>query len=87
MIDYFKALRVRRRALQECATARVNLVASVDEAIDAYVDHPLPALAGAAGLGFVVAQLRVGSGLVRAGLRIAAGPAWRLVRSLLSELI
>jgi hypothetical protein len=86
MIDYFKALRVRRRALQECAMARADLVASVGDAVEAYASHPLPALASAAGLGFVVAQLRVGSGLVRAGLRIAAGPAWRLVRTLLSEL-
>jgi hypothetical protein len=56
------------------------LHAAVDDAIGVYQAHPLPALAGAAGVGFVLAQLRVGSGLIRVGARIASGPAWHLVR-------
>jgi hypothetical protein len=56
----------------------------MNDVVDVYQAHPLPTLAGAAGLGFVLAQLRVGGGLVRAGVRVASGPAWRLVRQYLN---
>jgi len=55
----------------------------VGEVIGIYQAHPVPALTGAAGVGFVLAQLRVGSGLIRAGVRIASGPAWKLIRQYL----
>ena len=83
-MNYPRALAERRRATAACRAARGELRAAVDDAIDAYQAHPLPALAGAAGVGFVLAQLRVGSGLIRAGMRIASGPAWTLVRQHIS---
>ena len=82
-MNYLRALAERKRAAAACRAARGELHDAVDDAIGAYQAHPLPALAGAAGVGFVLAQLRVGSGLVRTGMRIASGPAWTLVRQYL----
>ncbi|MBN8737697.1 MAG: hypothetical protein J0H27_15710 [Xanthomonadales bacterium] len=82
-MNYSHALAERRRAVAACRAARGELRDAVDDAIGAYQAHPLPALVGAAGVGFVLAQLRVGSGLVRTGMRIASGPAWTLVRQYL----
>lgn len=83
-MNYARALAKRRRALAHCRAARGELHASMNEIIDVYQIHPWPTLAGAAGVGFVLAQLRVGGGLVRAGMRIVGGPAWRLVRQYLA---
>ncbi|MGH8191598.1 MAG: hypothetical protein ACREP2_09145 [Rhodanobacteraceae bacterium] len=85
-MNYLKALRARRLALLECKLARRELQASVDEVIVVYEAHPVPVLAGAAGLGFVLAQFRMGSGLMRMGVRIATGPAWQLVRQFVDRL-
>jgi hypothetical protein len=79
-VSYVAALRARKRALCACDGARRQMHDAVDEAIGVYRAHPVPTLAGAAGIGFMLAQLRVGGGLVRAGVRIASGPAWQLVR-------
>jgi hypothetical protein len=81
---YARALAERRRAAARCRAARGDLHTAVDEVIGMYQAHPLPALAGAAGLGFMLAQFRVGSGLIRTGMRIASGPAWQLVRQFLN---
>jgi hypothetical protein len=81
---YTRALAARKRALAECRAARGDLHAAVDGMIGVYQAHPVPALAGAAGIGFVLAQLKVGGGLVRVGMRIATGPVWGLVRQYLS---
>lgn len=83
---YYRALRDRRRALARCRAARGELDSAVGDVIGAYQDHPLPTLAGAAGIGFLLAQFRVGAGLVRSGMRIATGPAWGLVRQAVSAL-
>lgn len=83
MINYWKALRARRTALQECEQARQELHDSVDGVIGVYQARPLPILAGAAGVGFVLAQFHVGSGLIRTGMHIAIGPAWKLARQFL----
>ena len=79
-MSYARALRDRARAQAASRAARTDLRTSVDGVIGVYQAHPLPTLAGAAGIGFVLAQLKVGSGLIRTGMRIASGPAWRLVR-------
>lgn len=86
-MSYLRALRERKRALAATRQARDDLHAAVGDMIGAYQAHPVPALAGAAGVGFVLAQLRVGSGLVRIGMQIATGPAWRLVRQYLGGLL
>ena len=83
-MKYTRALARRRRALGQSRAAREDLRTSMREVVDVYQAHPLPTLAGAAGLGFVLSQLRVGGGLVRAGVRVASGPAWRLVRQYLN---
>ena len=83
-MKYTRALAKRRQALARVRAARGDLRASMNEVVDVDQAHPLPTLAGAAGLGFVLAQLRVGGGLVRAGVRVASGPAWRLVRQYLN---
>ena len=83
-MKYTRALAKRRQALARVRAARGDLRASMNEVVDVYQAHPLPTLAGAAGIGFVLSQLRVGGGLVRAGVRVASGPAWRLVRQYLS---
>lgn len=82
-MNYMRTLAERKRALAASQAARGDLRAAVGEAVGIYQAHPVPALAGAAGVGFVLAQLRVGSGLVRTGMRIASGPAWQLVRQYL----
>lgn len=84
-MNYARALVARRRAQARCRAARGDLDKAVDDVIDVYQAHPLPTLAGAAGVGFAMAQLRVGSGLIRVGMRIAAGPAWGLVRQFLGD--
>ena len=83
-MSYLRILAERRRALADCRAARGELHAAVGQVIGVYQAHPVPTLAGAAGVGFVLAQLRVGSGLMRIGMRIASGPAWQLVRQYLS---
>ncbi len=83
-MSYRRILAEQRKARAASHAARSELGTAVAEVIGVYQAHPLPALAGAAGLGFVLAQLRVGSGLVRAGMRVATGPAWGLVRQYLS---
>lgn len=83
-MSYTRALAERRRALAATRVARGDLDTAVGELVGVYQAHPLPTLTGAAGIGFVLAQLRVGSGLVRVGMRIATGPAWQLVRQYLS---
>jgi hypothetical protein len=82
-VSYLRTLAERKRALAASRAARGELRAAVGEAIGIYQAHPVPALAGAAGIGFVLAQLRVGSGLIRTGMRIASGPAWQLIRQYL----
>ncbi|HEX5353592.1 MAG TPA: hypothetical protein VFW60_05895 [Rhodanobacteraceae bacterium] len=84
-MNYTRALVERRRALARCRAARGELDKAVDDVIDVYRAHPLPTLAGAAGIGFAMAQLRVGSGLIRTGMRIATGPAWGLLRQFLHD--
>ena len=79
-MNYLRSLGERKRALANCRAARGELRAAVGEVIGVYQVHPVPTLAGAAGVGFVLAQLRVGSGLVRIGMRVASGPAWQLLR-------
>ncbi len=85
-MNYLRALRARRRALQECERARRELHGSVEDLVASYEARPLPILAGAAGIGFVFAQMRVGSGLVRTGVRMATGPAWGLLRQFVDRL-
>lgn len=82
-MNYMRTLTERKRALAASKAARGNLRDAVGEVIGIYQAHPVPALTGAAGVGFVLAQLRVGSGLIRAGMRIASGPAWKLIRQYL----
>lgn len=82
-MNYRQVLAARERALAACQGARGELRAAVAGAGAVYQAQPLPALAGAAGVGFVLAQFQVGSGLVRSGVRIATGPAWRLLRQYL----
>ena len=78
-----RTLAERKRARAASEAARGDLRVAVGEVIGIYQAHPVPALAGAAGVGFVLAQLRVGSGLVRTGMRIASGPTWQLIRQYL----
>lgn len=86
-MSYFSALRERRRALARCRAARDDLDGAVGSMIETYQVQPLPALAGAAGVGFLLAQFRVGTGLIRSGMRIASGPAWGIVRQILKSRI
>lgn len=82
-MSYRAAARERDRALAGSRAARAELAAATVGIRDAYHAHPVATLAGAAGVGLVLAQLRVGGGLMRMGARIASGPAWRLVKTLL----
>lgn len=79
-MSYMRTLAERKRALAASRAARDDLRGAVGEVIGVYQAHPVPALAGAAGVGFLLSQLRVGSGLIRIGMRIASGPAWQLIR-------
>jgi len=83
-VSYMRTLAERKRALAASRAARDDLRGAVGEVIGVYQAHPVPALAGAAGVGFVLSQLRVGSGLIRIGMRIASGPAWQLIRQYLA---
>lgn len=83
-MNYLHALKERQRALAASRLARSDLRGAVGEVVGTYQAHPVPALASAAGLGFLLAQLRVGSGIVRTGMRIASGPAWQLIRQYLA---
>ncbi len=84
MMQFMHALRGRRRALRRSRAARRCLADATGDLIEVYQAHPVPTLAGAAGLGLVLAQLHTGHRMVRAGIRIASGPGWRLVRQYLS---
>jgi hypothetical protein len=82
-VSYLRTLAERKRALVASQAARGALRVAVGDVVGIYQAHPVPTLAGAAGIGFVLAQLRVGSGLIRVGMRIASGPAWQLIRQYL----
>jgi hypothetical protein len=82
-VNYAQALAARRRALAASRAARGELGAAVGEALGAYQAHPVAVLLGAAGVGCVLAYARIGSGLARAGMRVASGPGWRLLRQYL----
>lgn len=82
-MSYLRVRRERDAALVASRAARNDLSSAVSGLIDVYQAHPVSTLAGAAGIGFVLAQLRVGGGLMRIGARIASGPAWRIVKTLL----
>lgn len=84
-MSYLRDLRAREQALAASRAARGDLSAAVADVVDVYQAHPVSTLAGAAGIGFVLAQLRVGGGLMRVGARIASGPAWRIVKTLLDS--
>jgi hypothetical protein len=58
----------------------------VGAALGAYQAHPVAVLLGAAGVGCMLARARIGSGFVRAGMRVASGPGWRLLRQYLRPL-
>lgn len=73
-----------QRIFAECRAARGGVDSGVDDTIGVYQAHPHPTLAGVAGLGCVLAQLRVGSGVARIGMRIAPDPTWTLVRQYLT---
>lgn len=79
-MNYVRVMTARKRAVAASRVARGELGAAVDTLNAAYAAHPVAMLAGAAGIGFVLARLRVGGGLIRTGMRIATGPAWQLVR-------
>lgn len=81
-MNYARAIAQRRRALRDCHAARAELDAATGDALRAYQAHPLPVLAGAAGVGVVLSQLRIGRGFMRGAVRIASGPGWRLVQQL-----
>lgn len=83
MSRYLQARARRRRALAASRAARAHLRSAVAETADAYRTHPLPALAAAAGTGFVLARLRIGSALMRGTVQLASGPGWRLLRQYL----
>ena len=82
-MNYMRTLAERKRALAASRAARGDLRSAVGEVIGIYQTHPVPALAGAAGVGFVKAPLRNSRRLVRVGMRIAGGPAWHLIRQYL----
>lgn len=83
MSGYLEARAQWREALMASAAARVRLRAAATETTDAYRAHPLPALAIAAGTGFVLGRLHLGKGVARTAMRFASGPGWRLVRQYL----
>jgi hypothetical protein len=85
-VNYTRALAARRGALAASRAARGELGAAVDEVLGTYQAHPVAVLLGAAGVGCVLARARIGSGFVRAGMRVASGPGWRLLRQYLRPL-
>jgi hypothetical protein len=85
-VNYIRALAARRRALAASRAARGELGAAVGAALGAYQAHPVAVLLGAAGVGCMLARARIGSGFVRAGMRVASGPGWRLLRQYLRPL-
>lgn len=85
-MKYLKALRARRLALLECELARREVDAAVGEVVMVYRSHPTPFLTAAIGVGFVLAQLHVGSGWMKAGVRITTGSAWSLLRQFIRDL-
>lgn len=82
-MKYLKALAAREGAVARCLFARQALRAAASDVSDVYRAYPMPALAGAAGAGFLLAQLRVGGGLVKTSVQLATGPAFGLLRRFL----
>lgn len=82
-MKYGRAMRAREEAVARCLFARQELRAASSDVRDVYRAYPAPALAAAAGVGFLLAQLRVGTGVVAAGARLATGPAFDIVRRIL----
>lgn len=84
-MNYARATALRQRALQDCHAARFELDAATTEALRAYQAHPVLVLGSAVGAGLVLSQLRVGRNVMRGAVRIASGPAWKLVRQFLDN--
>lgn len=83
-MSYARHVTRQRTALIESQAARGALAAAAGDVLGIYQRHPLPVLAGATGAGFVLARLQVGGRAVRAGMRIASGPAWRVLRQFIA---
>ena len=79
-MKYLHALKARERASAECLFARRQLRSAAADAAEAYRAYPLPVLGAAMGAGFLMARLRVGTGLVLTGARLASGSAAQLLR-------
>ena len=82
-MKYLRALKAREEALAECLFARGQLRSAAADAAEAYRAYPLPVLGAAAGAGFLMARLRVGTSLVFTGARLASGPLFGLLRGYL----
>lgn len=82
-MKYTKALASREEALARCLFARQELRAASSDLHDVYRAYPAPVLGAAAVAGFLLAQVRFGSGFVAAGARIATGPVFDIVRRML----
>lgn len=79
-MSYLTHLTERRQALAACRATRTELDGAVSNVLGAYRARPLPILAGAAAIGFVLGHEQVGRSVAQASMRIATGPTWRLVR-------
>ena len=82
-MSYLTHLDQRKRALAECRATRSELDGAINAVIGSYQARPLPILAGAAAIGFVLGHQQVGSAVARTGMQLATGPTWRLVRQFL----
>jgi hypothetical protein len=80
-LKYLQALKAREEALAECLFARGQLRSAAADAAEAWRAYPVPVLAVAAGVGFMIGRLRVGGGLILSGARLAGGPALQMLRN------
>lgn len=82
-MSYRSDLAERRQALAACRATRSELDGAVNAVVGSYQARPLPILAGAAVVGFVLGHQQVGTTVIQASTRLATGPTWRLVRQFL----
>ncbi|HXS73846.1 MAG TPA: hypothetical protein VN725_07350 [Rhodanobacteraceae bacterium] len=83
-MSYFRALAEREQAFERCLQARKRVHTAAGDVSRAYRAYPLPVLAGSVIVGVVLAQWRVGRGLVMAGSRLVGGPVAGLLKKFIS---
>ncbi len=86
-MNYLRAVSRRNRALVTCRKARSDLHVMTGQLIRTYHARPWPIVTTAAGVGFLLAWLRIGRGCAAVALQVATRSRWAWLRQYLNQTV